>query len=80
MDILRIHPTSPFTILEPQNPWIDEFYVVQERRTTDFKALKLRKGSSGNRPFHIFRPQNLSIDVSVQHKIRGSKIVTGSVG
>ena len=21
-------PTSPFAILEPQNPWIDEFYVV----------------------------------------------------
>ena len=39
-------PTSPFTILEPQNPWIDEFYIVQERRVTDFKALKLWKGSS----------------------------------
>ena len=40
-------PTSPFTILEPQNPWIDEFYVVQKRRATDFKAPKLWKGSSG---------------------------------
>ena len=31
--ILHIRiPTSPFTILEPQNPWIDESYVVQERR------------------------------------------------
>ena len=34
------YPTSPFTIFEPQNPWIDEFYVVQERRATDLKAPK----------------------------------------
>ena len=33
--------TSPFPILKPQNPWIDEFYVVAERRATDFKAPKL---------------------------------------
>ena len=44
--ILESHPTRPFTILEHQNPWIGEFYVVQERRTTDFKALKLGKGWS----------------------------------
>ena len=40
-------PTSPFTILEPQNPWIDEFYVVPERPAADFIALKLQKSSSG---------------------------------
>ena len=34
------HPTSPFTLLEPQSPWIGEFYVVRERRETDFKAPK----------------------------------------
>ena len=34
------HPASPVTILEPQNPWIDEFYVVQESVTTDSKAPK----------------------------------------
>ena len=48
-------PTSPFTILEPQNPWINEFYVVQKRRATDFKATKLWKDSSGsnnNSGFH----------------------------
>ena len=39
-------PTSPFTVLELQNPWIDEFYVVQERRATDFKVPKSWKGSS----------------------------------
>ena len=38
---------SLFTILESQNPLIDEFYVVQERRAMDFKAPKLWKGSSG---------------------------------
>ena len=36
-------PTSPFPMLEPPNPWIGEFYVVQERRETDFKARKLKK-------------------------------------
>ena len=40
--VLSLFPTSPFTILDPQNPWIDEFYiVVQERRGTDCKAPKL---------------------------------------
>ena len=33
--------TSIFTILEPRNPWIDELYIVQERRATDFKVTKL---------------------------------------
>ena len=39
---------SPFPSLEPQNPWIHEFYVAQERGATDFKASKLWKGSSGD--------------------------------
>ena len=42
-------PTSPFTILEPQNPWIRQFHELQERQATDFKAPKLWKGSSGGR-------------------------------
>ena len=25
------NPTSPFQILEPQNPWFDEIFAVQER-------------------------------------------------
>ena len=40
------YPTSPFPILEPQNPWTDKFPLVRERRVKDFKAPKLRKGSS----------------------------------
>ena len=28
--------------------WINGFYVVQKRRATDFKALKLWKGSLGS--------------------------------
>ena len=40
-------PTSPFPIVETQNPWIDKLYVAQERRATDSKAHKLGKGSSG---------------------------------
>ena len=39
--------TSPFSNLEPENPRIDEFYVVQERLAKDFKAPKFRQGSSG---------------------------------
>ena len=33
--------TSPLTISEPQNPWIDEFYVVEERRATILTAPEL---------------------------------------
>ena len=33
--------TDPFTILEPRNQAIGKFYVVQERRVTDFKAQRL---------------------------------------
>ena len=47
-------PTSPFAILEPQNMWIHEFHVVQERRATNFKAPKLWKGSSGYDWFTFF--------------------------
>ena len=40
-------PTGPFTVLKPRDEEIGEFYEVQKRRATDFKALKLRKGRSG---------------------------------
>ena len=45
--LLFKYPTSPFTILEPQNPWIGEFYAVQERRATDKKGSKIVKGLVG---------------------------------
>ena len=45
---LAYNPMSPYPIWELRNPWIDEFYVVQERRATEFKAPKLGKGSSGS--------------------------------
>ena len=39
------HPTDPFTTpLEPQNPSIDELYVVRKRQSTDFEAINLWKG------------------------------------
>ena len=41
---IALFPTNLFTNLER----IDEFYVVQERRATDFKAPKLGKGSLGS--------------------------------
>ena len=40
------YTTGPFTILEPQNQEIGEFYVVYER-ATDIEAAKLRNGLSG---------------------------------
>ena len=41
------YPTGSFTISEPRNQEIGEFYGVQERLVTDFKARKLWKGRSG---------------------------------
>ena len=40
-------PTGLFTILEPRVQEIDEFYVGEKRRKTDFEAPKLGKGRSG---------------------------------
>ena len=34
-------PKDPFTILEPRDQEIGEFYVVHERRATDFEDPKL---------------------------------------
>ena len=42
-----LQPDEPFTVLEPQNPRIDEFHLVK-----DFKAPKLGKGSSNWAPSH----------------------------
>ena len=47
-------PTDQFTILEPQNPSNREFYVVWERRSTDYKALKFWMGRSGTLGLAIF--------------------------
>ena len=46
-------PTNLFTILEPRDQEIGKFYVVQERRETDFEAPKLWKGSSGWPPLQF---------------------------
>ena len=35
------HPTGSFTIIEPQDQEIGEFYEVQKRCATDFEAPKL---------------------------------------
>ena len=35
------YPTGPFAILEPNDQDKGKLYVVKERRTTDFEALKL---------------------------------------
>ena len=32
------YPTNPFTILEPQEQEIGDFYIVQEHRASDFQA------------------------------------------
>ena len=44
-----VSPASSVKMLEPKNPWIDKFYVVQERRAMDFDAQKSGKNSSGGR-------------------------------
>ena len=43
----RATPDRHFVISEPQNQATGEFYVVQNRRSTDSKALKLRYVRSG---------------------------------
>ena len=40
-------PTDPFTILETQNPGIVELYIVRNCRSSDLKALELRKSRLG---------------------------------
>ena len=44
---VRLYPTGPFAISEPQDQEIGEFYVVQKRRATDFDDPKTSKGRSG---------------------------------
>ena len=44
---LYIFLTKHFAILEPQNPEMDAFYVVQKRHYKDFEALQLRNVRSG---------------------------------
>ena len=44
---LLLPPTDPFTILEPRDQDIGEFYEVHERRKTDFEATNLWKSLSG---------------------------------
>ena len=48
----KIHvPDEPFPNLKPQNPWIQEFYVVQERCVTNLKAPKMcRLARNGGGP------------------------------
>ena len=45
-----VYPTSPFTTLKLQNPSHDVSELHKVRRSTDFEALKLGKGSSGSFP------------------------------
>ena len=49
---IRIIPTNPFTIVEPQNPSHDILELRKIWRSHDFEALKLWNGSSG---FSILR-------------------------
>ena len=52
--------TEKSVILEPQNPTIDEFHLVQKRRPTDFETLKLRNVRSG-----IFEITYRKVELSV---------------
>ena len=37
------YPTDPFSNLESENPWIEDFHVAQKRQSTDFNPVKLEK-------------------------------------
>ena len=56
-------PANPFTILEPEDQGIGEFYVVQERRATDFKAPELWKSSSGCTILELYNHLHKSLKV-----------------
>ena len=43
------YPTNRFTILEPNDQEIGEFYVAKKRRATDFEIPKLWECSLGRR-------------------------------
>ena len=49
---VRKIPTDLITISEPKNTSIPVFQLLEIRRSTDFKALKLQKGRSGQCPFY----------------------------
>ena len=44
------NPTYPFTVLEPRDQEIGEFYAIQERCATDWEAPQLYKGRVGSQP------------------------------
>ena len=56
-DAVAQPPTSPFTILQPRNREIGEFYVLQECRATDLQAPRLWNGRSGQSDSRLRRPQ-----------------------
>ena len=58
----RSCPTDPFTILELQNPSIGELYEVGNRWSTDFKALELWKGRSGEAATFFYIPAYISVE------------------
>ena len=45
------YPTNPYTILEPRDQEIGEFYEVHECCVSDFPAQEMWEGSSGTGPF-----------------------------
>ena len=48
--LVYAYPTGPFTISEPQDQEVVEFYVVQKCRATDAEVPGLQKGWSGSTP------------------------------
>ena len=57
--VLGFYPTGPITILEPRDQEIGEFYVVQERHETDYKAKKSRERASRVTCLSGPKPKNL---------------------
>ena len=52
--MLAWHLTELSAIFEPSNPEIDELYVVQKHRLTDFEAPKLGILRSGREMDYVF--------------------------
>ena len=53
-----LSPTNPFTISQPQNPWIGKLYVVQKRQKLQILAIDNQPlYVKHDRSFHTFELQ-----------------------
>ena len=70
------NPIDPFTILEPDNPSIEELNVVRKRRSMNNEIFDIVKESGGNEQllYHIYR-----ITISLAFFLRFPSFIFGQL-